>query len=181
MGKKKFEEVEYDPIETEARRALARAVSQPGTSQPPRMFTTQTSNVVPLSSEVKKSVEQFGDGAGESREDPFKKPYINKANNIIRRREKRRSFSCANLEQDLELDAFLQRLKEFSGTHVPFQVIMRAACVVTMRAEEQILAETRKLPAPPLPAKFAHVEYAQFEEYWIEVVANAMRKVRPLQ
>ena len=38
MAKKKFEEVEYDPIEAEAKRQLARTVSSP----------SQASNIVPI-------------------------------------------------------------------------------------------------------------------------------------
>jgi hypothetical protein len=29
------------------------------------------------------------------------------------------------------------------------------------------------------PAAFAHAQYAQFEEYWVEVIGKALRKARP--
>ena len=165
MGKKKFEEIEYDPIEAEAKRALARAVSKPGIPAATGQGTIEPSKIVQMqvpsmsSNQAPKEI----------------------ATPTAHRKPKSRTFSCASVEQDTELEAFLWRLKEAGGVHVSFQVIMRAACVASMRAEEQIISEMRKSPPPPPPATYAHEEYAQFEEYWLDVFSNAMRKARPVR
>ena len=156
MGRKKFEEAEYDPIAAEAKRTLARSLSQPATRQaeqvPQRALSIAAAHVPTVSRMASTS-----------------------------RKEKKRSFSCANAAQDSELDAFLLRIEEAAGTHVPFQVLMRAACVNMMRAEEQLLSEIQKSTPPSCPATFRHVEYGQFEDYWTDIMTRALRKVRPHQ
>jgi hypothetical protein len=49
-----------------------------------------------------------------------------------------------------------------------------------MTAEEQIISEMKKNPPTACPATFAHAQYAQFEEYWVEVIGKALRKARPI-
>ncbi len=163
MGRKKFEETEYDPIEAEARRALARSISRP--DNVPEM-SREEGRVVPLPQAANTLA--------------IRTP-ISKSQRAHCRKEKKRSFSCANSEQDAELDAFLLRIEEVTGTHLPFQVIMRAACVNIMAAEEQVLAELHKDAPPACPATFRHAEYAQFEEYWTDILGRALRRVRPHQ
>jgi hypothetical protein len=177
MGKKRFEEVEYDPIEAEAKRALARAVSQPGlVFQEGKRIAGEGSIVSePTDNSMISSIEM-----SPKKRAPAKNS-TQEASARLTRREKKRSFSCADEEQDRDLDLFISRLKSFSGTHLPFQVLMRAACVCVMRAEEQIVDAMRKLPPPVQPATFAHDAYAQFEEYWIELLSIALRRVRPHQ
>jgi hypothetical protein len=58
----------------------------------------------------------------------------------LERKQKKRSFSCSNTDQDSELDSFLLRIEDAARTHVPFQVVMRAACMAMMTAEEQIIS-----------------------------------------
>jgi hypothetical protein len=182
MVRKKFEELEYDPIESEAKRQLARTVSVP--SKPP--------HVVPVSqtSEAEKTDHS-----------PFNEPTIVRASQIetgpshvtnpselgdkgagakvaLNRKEKKRSFSCASQEQDTELDSFVLRIQEVAGTHVPFQVLMRAACMAMLSAEDQLVTEIKKTNAPSFPAKFAHAKYAEFEEYWSQVIQKAIRRSR---
>ena len=156
MGKKKFEETEYDPFEAEARRVLARSVSQANNNN-------LAPNLVVLPAERE-----------ERRETQVAQP----SNAVGRRREKKRTFSCANVEQDIELEAFLLRLEEASGTHIPFQVLMRASCMAVQGAEEQIMGEIKRMPTPPFPAKQAKAAYAKFEDYWTEILRKAMRKGR---
>jgi|GEM_PF-1575441 len=174
MGRKKFEEVEYDPIEAEAKRELARQVSQVGSP-----FTAlPVSNAQPKESPVNRDEPR----------PPVKEPakeisFIGSKREISsrpERKQKKRSFSCANPDQDTELDGFLLRVEDEARTHVPFQVLMRAACMAMMTAEEQIIAEMKKNPPSACPATFAHAQYAQFEEYWIEVLGKALRKARPV-
>ncbi|UBF28859.1 hypothetical protein K9N68_14050 [Kovacikia minuta CCNUW1] len=177
MGKKRFEEVEYDPIETEAKRALARAVSQPGIGhQEGKEIIGEGSTIsVPTDTSTVSLIE----AARKKRATVI--DTTQKASGRLTRKEKKRSFSCADEEQDRDLDLFIARLKSLSGTHLPFQVLMRAACVCVMRAEEQIVDAMRKMPPPVQPATFAHDAYAQFEEYWIELLGIALRRVRPHQ
>jgi hypothetical protein len=170
MARKKFEEVEYDPIEAEAKRALARQISQPAMS-PLATFGNAAVKEEPLETVNVQSLRE-----------PVRPvpPLPTKAEAPLpARKQKKRSFSCANAELDAELDAFLLRIQETARTHVPFQVLMRAACTAMMGAEEQIVAEMKKSPPSPYPATFAHAEYGQFEDYWIEVMGKALRKARP--
>jgi hypothetical protein len=167
MARKKFEEVEFDPIEAEARRALARSVSQPVAPSPP----AESSNVLmmPRTAETPPPARQTD-------EQEAAPPRLESA---VPRREKKRSFSCANPEQDYELDALLLRLQDVAGTHIPFQVIGRAAIVAVLSAEQQIIIEMQRQRPPKFPAKSAHAEYALFEEYWIQIIQKALRKARP--
>lgn len=166
MAKKRFEEIEYDPIEAEAKRALARSVSSP----------TSATNIIPIPQTF---------GVKKTEESPLRESSIieEKGRGLVTatmpaRKEKKRSFSCASPEQDHELDAFILRVQEAVGTHVPFQVLMRAACVAMLSAEDQLMSELKKIQPPSFPAKFAHAKYAEFEEYWINVLQKAIRKSR---
>jgi hypothetical protein len=169
MARKKFEEIEFDPIEAEAKRVLARQVSQAGA---PVAFTSMGNAALkedPINVDQPKSIVKEPAYIAPKKELPP----------LPARKQKKRSFSCANLEQDSELDGFLLRIEDAARTHVPFQVLMRAACMAVMTAEEQIIAEMRKNPPSACPATFAHAQYAQFEEYWNEIIGKAVRKARP--
>lgn len=178
MGKKKFEEVEYDPFQEEARRSLARQVASgvlPVSNAAPRVSIGNlavnhqpevTSSVVPLPVQRTKQ-------ANETPTVPLTNP--------VKGPQKSRTFKCANATQDKELDSFLLRLEEAAGTSVPFQLIARAAIAATMRSEEQIIEQIRKRPSRRRPANVSAAEYAQFEQYWVEIVAEALRKLRPYQ
>ncbi len=173
MARKKFEEIEFDPIEAEAKRALARQVSQAGapvalTSMGNTALKEELINVDQPKLIVKEPIKEPTFLAPRKELPP-----------LPARKQKKRSFSCANPEQDSELDGFLLRIEEAARTHVSFQVLMRAACMAMMTAEEQIIAEMRKNPPSSCPATFAHAQYAQFEEYWNEVIGKALRKARP--
>jgi hypothetical protein len=176
MGKKKFEEVEYDPFEQESRRNLARRLTAPaveatGRSEArPADVSGSTHNQAASLTDPRREVSRsFRDVApiAPSRGRPM--PL------------KSRTFKCASATQDKELDSFLLRLAEASGTSVPFQVVTRAAIAATMRSEEQILELIRRRPPMRRPANVSATEYAQFEQYWMEVVAEALRKLRPHQ
>jgi hypothetical protein len=174
MARKKFEEVEYDPIEAEANRNLARQVSQAGIPTPMTIAVGNTvAKEAPINTDepaptTKEAVKEFAFVA--PKKEALARP---------ERKQKKRSFSCATSDQDSELDGFMLRIEEAARTHVPFQVMMRAACMAMMGAEEQIMTEMRKNPPPSCPATFAHAQYAQFEEYWTEVMGKALRKSRP--
>ena len=155
MGRKKFEEVEYDPIEAEAKRSLARQVSSLGVVS--RIAPTTSLNTVMQTNPIEKT-RVISPG----------------------KKQKKRSFSCANSDQDFELDRFMLRMEEQAHTHIPFQVLMRAVCTVMMRAEEQIVSEMKKNVPTSCPATFAYAQYAEFEEYWTETIAKALRKTRPI-
>lgn len=171
MGRKKFEETEYDPIEAEAKRTLARQVSQVGVP------SVAPDNVVRLETAI-----HLDEPKSPAREVTKDTSLVNPKKEVgphLERKQKKRSFSCSNTDQDSELDSFLLRIEDAARTHVPFQVVMRAACMAMMTAEEQIISEMKKNPPSACPATFAHAQYAQFEEYWIEVIGKALRKARP--
>jgi hypothetical protein len=164
MARKKFEELEYDPIEAEARRALARQISQP--------------HGVPFQTVGNAAIKEEETATEQAWQSTPQLPQAAQAP-APQRKLKKRSFSCASAELDAELDSFLLRIQDAARTHVPFQVLMRAACVAMMKAEEQIISEMKRADTPSFPATFAHAQYAQFEEYWIDVIAKALRKARP--
>lgn len=177
MGRKKFEEIEHDPIEAEAKRTLARQVSQAGVPTAIPTFTPPIGNALPKEEPV-----NLDDSKPISREPVKEISFIGPKKDIDlrpERKQKKRSFSCSNTDQDSELDSFLLRIEDAARTHVPFQVVMRAACMAMMTAEEQIISEMKKNPPSACPATFAHAQYAQFEEYWMEVIGKALRKARP--
>ena len=177
MGRKKFEEVEYDPFQEEARRSLSRQVASGISAQAVSSNMTSgnlavghqpmtTNSVVPMPVARTRP-------AAENATIPLTKP--------VKGPQKSRTFKCANATQDKELDSFLLRLEEAAGTSVPFQLIARAAIAATMRSEEQVIDNIRKKPPMRRPANVSAAEYAQFEQYWVEIVAEALRKLRPYQ
>lgn len=168
MGRKKFEEVEYDPFEAEARRNLARQVAASSAAPAP---TLEVEPEAQGSAVIAPKVVRRSETS--SRMMPITSP--------VKGPQKSRTFKCANATQDKELDAFLVRLGEVAGTGVPFQLIARAAIAAAMRAEEQILDQIRRRPPGRRPATAAATQYAQFEQYWEEIVADALRKRRPYQ
>lgn len=175
MARKKFEEAEYDPFEQDRLRNLGRQVSGQNEAQVP----------LAVSPVLEKSI------AGEHQVTPDKVVAIPRkqageyrtieAFGVAKGPQKSRTFKCSTSAQDKELDAFLGRLKDVAGTDVPFQVVARAAIAATMRAEEQIAAVIKKKPAMKRPANVSVAEYAQFEQYWADIVMEALRKVRPFQ
>jgi hypothetical protein len=174
MARKKFEEAEYDPFEQDRLRTLSRQVAthkdqgssgeiSPSEKIAPNESPPAITNVVAI---PKKPVREYASL---------------EAFQIAKGPQKSRTFKCSSVAQDKELDGFLARLKEVTATDVPFQVIARAAIAATMRAEEQIAEVIRKKPAMKRPANVLAAEYAQFEQYWADVVMEALRKVRPYQ
>lgn len=171
MARKKFEETEYDPFEKERLRSLSRQVASPRTSEPPVVqegavasdSSPTVSNVVTIPKKQQKEATPV---------EPFK---------IAHGSSKSRTFKCSSGAQDRELDSFLGRLKDTAGTDIPFQVVARAAIAATMRAEEQIAEVIRKKPAMRRPANVSAAEYALFEQYWADIIMEALRKVRPYQ
>jgi len=174
MAKKKFEEEEYDPFTEEARRNLARQVSAPlaQASAP----TSASVNTAPASEPTRVANMPVSRNRFTLPETPAL-TVANPAKGIT----KARTFKCASATQDKELDAFIVRLEEASSTSVPFQVIARAAIAATMRSEEQIVELIRRNPPQRRPANVSAAEYAQFEQFWMDIVMEALRKVRPYQ
>ena len=176
MAKKKFEEVEYDPFEQESRRHLARQITAGGVSvaakldDPPLVVSSIVPEPAPKEGPLASRV------TGTFRDEP-----ANSVPRSLGTHLKSRTFKCASSAQDKELDSFLLRLGEASGTSVPFQVVARAAIAATMRSEEQIVELLRRRPPMRRPATVSATEYAQFEQYWAEVVVEALRKLRPYQ
>ena len=174
MAKKKFEEEEYDPFTAETRRNLARQVSAPLSAATPTTNTTGNAVAAP------EPPRQGSVPVSRNRFSLPDTPALTVAN-PVKGITKARTFKCASSTQDKELDAFIVRLEEASSTSVPFQVIARAAIAATMRSEEQIIELIRRNPPQRRPANVAAAEYAQFEQFWMDTVMEALRRVRPYQ
>lgn len=173
MARKKFEEVEYDPFQEEARRNLARQVTS-GAGHTPSQPVPSSNLAVSYETNPSPSVVPISRSRA-----PDISPAASPSS--VKGPQKSRTFKCASATQDKELDSFLLRLGEASGTGVPFQVIARAAIAATMRSEENIIELIRRKPPMRRPANVSATEYAQFEQYWVETVVEALRKLRPYQ
>src|SRR5262249_48518481 len=101
MAKKRFEEIEYDPIEAEAKRTLARAVSQPGVAAAGSGQASKLTNVVQFLSESGKGTESVPDAVVEKAV-PASFSAEPRPSLAPQRKPKSRTFSCANVEQDQE-------------------------------------------------------------------------------
>jgi len=156
MAKKKFEEAPFDPIEQQAKRDAAVKASQAASA--------------------------FEVLEGKKNE---KKTEVSPSKKVIpapaRRKPKVRNFSCSDATQDAELDSFLTRVREVSGTSVSLAIFLRAGLISQLRAEEYLIEEIKKNPPPEQPATHDQAAYAEFEEYWINIVGKSLSKLRPRQ
>jgi hypothetical protein len=82
-------------------------------------------------------------------------------------------------EEDLDLAEFLRRLQRQSSTKVALSLLIRASLTLIMHAEAEILTQMRKSPPPTQPATHDSLAYAEFEHYWVQLLAEALRNTRP--
>ena len=83
-------------------------------------------------------------------------------------------------DEDTDLTDFLQRLQRQSGTKVALSLLVRAGLHLMMQVEAEILSQMRKSPPPSQPATHDSLSYAEFEQYWTQLLGEALRKTRPL-
>ena len=84
-------------------------------------------------------------------------------------------------DEDLDLAEFLQRLQRLSGTKVALSLLIRASLTLIMHAEAEILSQMRKSPPPSQPATHDSLAYAEFEHYWGQLLAEALRNTRSMR
>ncbi|MCI0539553.1 MAG: hypothetical protein L0Z50_30455 [Verrucomicrobiales bacterium] len=78
--------------------------------------------------------------------------------------------------EDKELNAFLLRLQQRSGTKATVSTLARVAMNLAMQAEEQLLAELDGVVFRPLPSTHDNLGQGEFEEQWRRCLASALRK-----
>ncbi len=74
--------------------------------------------------------------------------------------------------EDVELNAFLLRLQESSGTKVSLSVFVRAALTVVMGAEARILAQVADVSMGQ-PSTHDRLALGEFEDFWKRSLAKA--------
>src|SRR5262245_23736583 len=84
-------------------------------------------------------------------------------------------------DEDLDLAEFLRRLQRQSGTKVALSLLIRASLTLIMHAEAEMLTQMRKSPPPSQPATHDSLAYAEFEHYWVQLLAEALRNTRPIR
>jgi hypothetical protein len=84
------------------------------------------------------------------------------------------------VDEDQDLTSFLQRLQRQSGTRVALSLLIRAGLHLMMQAETDIISQMRKSPPPRQPATHDSLSYAEFEQYWTQLIGEALRHTRPL-
>lgn len=84
-------------------------------------------------------------------------------------------------DEDLDLAEFLRRLQRQSGTKVALSLLIRASLTLIMHAEAEMLTQMRKSPPPSQPATHDSLAYADFEHYWVQLLAEALRNTRPIR
>jgi hypothetical protein len=83
-------------------------------------------------------------------------------------------------EEDGDLTEFLQRLQRQSGTKVALSLLIRVGLNLMMHAETEIISQMRKTPPPSQPATHDSLAYAEFEQYWTQLVGNALKNSGPI-
>lgn len=74
--------------------------------------------------------------------------------------------------EDVELNAFLLRLQESSGTKVSLSVLVRAALTVVMGAEARIFAQVADVSMDQ-PSTHDRLALGEFEDFWKRSLAKA--------
>jgi len=83
------------------------------------------------------------------------------------------------VDEDQDLTSFLQRLQRQSGTRVALSLLIRAGLHLMMQAETDIISQMRKSPPPRQPATHDSLSYAEFEQYWTQLIGEALRHTHP--
>lgn len=165
MPRKKFEGTPYNPIATD----LARDVAATGRGGDLRALQP-ISSVITLGSERLQSV---GSTALKTEEPsisiPSAAPKLPEPT-ITKRFVVTRS-------EDEELIDFLLRLQKKAGTKVTISVFARAAVNVALQAEDQILSEIGEKFPLQFPSTHDSIAQGEYEECWMKVLINAIRKL----
>lgn len=165
MPKKPFEEQPYNPIEADLARDAA-ALGRPlaGNHAYPR---------TPL---------EASSGGAVFEPPRAKRPHakLRLPTALAPKSEVAKRFSLTR-DEDLDLAEFLQRLQRQSGTKVALSLLIRASLTLLMHAEAEMLTQMRKSPPPSQPATHDSLAYAEFEHYWVQLLAEALHNTRSIR
>lgn len=165
MPRKRFDDKPYNPIEAD----LARDAASIDQRRPP-------DNETPVIRERPEVAEH---------ENGYRRPH--RTGNFGRRSISNPSKSevakrfTVTVDEDQDLTAFLQRLQRQSGTRVALSLLIRAGLHLMMQAETDIISQMRKSHPPRQPATHDSLSYAEFEQYWTQLIGEALRHTRPLE
>jgi len=165
MPRKPFEDQPYNPIEADiARDAAARG--RPLTeSQENGVMRIEASTGGTLLEQTRTKRSQAKGGISVT---------------IASKSEVAKRFSLTR-DEDLDIAEFLRRLQRQSGTKVALSLLIRACLTLIMHAEAEILSQMRKSSPPNQPATHDSLAYAEFEHYWVQLLADALRNARPIR
>jgi hypothetical protein len=79
----------------------------------------------------------------------------------------------------VEYDAIIHRLREASGSGVDFSILCRAFWQTFRHAEPQVLETLAKTPMPKRPSKQDQLALAEYEDAWVGMLSEALRRMRP--
>ena len=160
MPKKKFDETAYDPIAAD----LMREVGASGRI-----------GIVPLAVKDNKveTPSTVGSHALKLQTESTKKSSL--ASKVTESTITKR-FVVTRSEDD-DLTEFLLRLQKRAGAKITLSVFARALLNVAMHAEEQLLDEIGNKWEMDLPSTHDSIALADYEDRWMKVIANALRKM----
>lgn len=164
MPRKRFDDRPYNPIEAD----LARDAAFIDQHRPDR-------NKIPLVREQPTVADLEN---GHRRPQHARNPGVRSASHPSKSEVAKRF--TVTVDEDQDLTAFLQRLQRQSGTRVALSLLIRAGLHLMMQAETDIISQMRKSPPPRQPATHDSLSYAEFEQYWTQLIGEALRHTRPI-
>lgn len=174
MGKKKFEDQIYNPLEQDLLRDAAkvgREAFAPPAQRPAAPREVAPPKVLDLPSQpaIRPELRERARSRSEVPESERGVAPQRSSRFIAKRFELTR-------EEDVEFGAFLARVQKACGVRVPVSVLIRACCTLLQQGEAALVAELRRGPFRSIPSTGDDLGYAQFEERWVDLVRSAIKK-----
>ena len=170
MGKKKFEQQPYNPLEAYLMRGVARVGREPAPALEDTAPALEVSpKVVELPTAARPPAPRPGKrkpGRSMLREQP----------QVTKRSERfvAKRFELTR-DEDAEFEAFISRIQAASGVRVPVSVLLRACCTLLQQGENALTAEVERAPFRGLPSTGDDLGYGEFEDRWTQLVRTALR------
>lgn len=159
MPRKRFEDEPYNPIEAEIARDAA-SIGPMRESRSDKALDTDVSGSARINSQQR--------GSSNTRE------LHQRTRTHTSKSEVAKRFTLTR-EEDIDLIEFLQRLQRQSATKVALSLLIRVGLNLMMQAEAEIVSQMRKDPPPNQPATHDSLAYAEFEQYWTQIIETALR------
>ncbi len=194
MPKKKFEsseDAQYDPFAAENKRAAIRAAVG---AAPDRSSATKES-VVTLAPEppvedakAPQSVPKPLAEKVEVSPKPVTVPTLEKTSSkeaavsgrAAQHQTVQKRFRVTE-DEEAEFEAFVLRLRKAAASKVDFSVVSRSLWSVIQHAESQVLEELKRRDIPKRPGKHNAIGLAEYEELWVHIISQALRKMPPVR